>query len=80
MFAAAGGNVDLVQRMITLGQDPRFRTSDGYDALAWAAGKGQGKVVEFLLPLVDQSSRALERATENGHAGIADMLRRAGYK
>ena len=80
MYAAAGGNVDLIRRMIAAGQDPRLTTHDGYDALAWAASQGQEAAVEFLLPLVDHSPHALESAREGGHARVVERLRRAGYQ
>jgi len=80
MYAAAGGNVDLIRKMIGFGQDPRYITEDGYDALAWAASQGHEAAIELLLPLVDHSPRALEMALENGHEQIAERLRRAGYQ
>jgi ankyrin repeat protein len=80
MYAAAGGNVELIQRMLALGSDPHFKTDEGYDALSWAAGRGQEKAVRFLLPLSDLRGHALEKAQENGHASIAELLRNAGYE
>jgi len=80
MYAAAGGNIDLIQRMLALGNDPHFKTDEGYDALSWAAGRGQEKAVRFLLPLSDLRGHALEKAEENGHASIAELLRNAGYE
>jgi len=80
MYAAAGGNVDLIRQMIALGQDPRYTTRDGYDALAWAAGAGRESAVSFLLPLVDHSPHALAKAMEKGNNRIVEQLRRAGYQ
>jgi ankyrin repeat protein len=80
MFAAAGGNLELVQRMIAFGQDPRFQDKENNDALAWAAGRGRDKVVEFLLPLVGHSPHALEMAYRSGKTSTIELLRRAGYQ
>jgi hypothetical protein len=66
--------------MIALGQDPRYTTRDGYDALAWAAGAGRESAVSFLLPLVDHSPHALAKAMEKGNNRIVEQLRRAGYQ
>ncbi|MBK9989372.1 MAG: ankyrin repeat domain-containing protein [Verrucomicrobia bacterium] len=80
MYAAAGGDVVLIQRMVALGNDPLGKTDEGYDALSSAAGRGHENAVRFLLPLSDHHGRALEKAEENGHASIAELLRNADYK
>lgn len=80
MFAAAGRNLELVKKMISLGQEPRLRASGDYDALAWAADAGSREVVEFLLPLSAHKGRALESALGKGHTDIAQILEMAGYQ
>lgn len=80
MYAAAGGNLGLVRKLIELGQDPRLQAEDGYDALAWAAGHGHDAIVQFLLPLTGHSPRAVQMATEGGYQGTVALLRRAGYE
>jgi ankyrin repeat protein len=80
MFAAYGRKLALVKQMIALGQDPKFKTHEGYDALAWAATAKAKEVVEYLLPLSDHKGRALESAREKGYADIAQLLEQVGYQ
>jgi ankyrin repeat protein len=80
MYAASGGKMDLVRKMIAAGQDPRFATLQGLDALAWASGRGQDEVVKYLLPLVGPSPHAMEMANSHGHASTVELLRKAGYE
>ncbi|MBI2517999.1 MAG: ankyrin repeat domain-containing protein [Opitutae bacterium] len=80
MFAAYGRKLALVKQMIALGQDPKFKTHEGYDALAWAATAKAKEVVEYLLPLSDHKGRALESAREKGYTDIAQLLEQAGYQ
>jgi ankyrin repeat protein len=80
MLATLGKKVSLLKKLIALGQDPRFKTSEGYDALAWAAGIGEREVVEYLLPLSERRGRAIENARSKGHAEIVAILEQAGYQ
>jgi ankyrin repeat protein len=80
MSAAAGGNVALILKMIAAGQDPKFVSTEGVDALASAAASGHLPALELLLPLIERSPRALEVAQKQGHHQIIERLRRAGYQ
>ena len=89
MFAAAGGNVELVKRMISFGQNPKLKigdrydvssSGDGYDALSWAASEGAQEVVKYLLPLSDQRGWAIVNARGKGHEEVVRILESAGYQ
>jgi ankyrin repeat protein len=80
MYAAAGGNVGLISKMITAGQDPRTTTWDGTDALAWASAQGNDDAVKLLLPLCGHSAHALKAALDGGHTSTVELLHQAGYQ
>lgn len=80
MWAASGGQVELLQRMIGLGQDAKYQTSHGEDALSWAARDGRKEAVIFLLPRSEPRGRAINAALEKGHAEIVKILQSAGYQ
>jgi hypothetical protein len=80
MFAAAGGNVELIRKLIALGQDPKLKTGLGYDALTWAAETGHLEAVKCLLPLSELRGHALESARRNRRPEIVRWLEAAGYQ
>jgi ankyrin repeat protein len=80
MYAAAGKNLPLMKKLVSLGQNPRFKTWEGDDALSWAAGAGSKEVVEYLLPLSELHGKALSQAHKGGYEEIAELLRQAGYR
>lgn len=79
-FAKAAGNGDMVavQLFVDAGMDVN---SGGGAALALAAGRGQTKMVQYLLSKgAKPTSSALQYARTRGHTGIEKILVDAGAK
>jgi len=79
-FAKAAGNGDMVavQLFVDAGMDVN---SGGGAALALAAGRGQTKMVQYLLSKgAKPTSNALQYARTRGHTGIEKILVDAGAK
>jgi ankyrin repeat protein len=82
MAAASAGRLDVVQRLLSLGADPRLRESEGTQALDWAAQNGHRAVADALLThdpgLLDfpgfGERTALLAAAWNGHEDVVREL------
>jgi len=79
-FAKVAGNGDMtaVQRFLDAGMDVN---AGGGAAIGLAAGRGQAKMVQFLLSKgAKPTSNSVQFARTRGHADIEKMLKDAGGK
>lgn len=74
MLACELDSPDLVQRMITLGADPKIARKDGVTALEIAVTRGCKPVIEVLLKHTAPSSYAIETAAKHSSLDILALL------
>ena len=83
-YAIEKSNLVYAQKVLEMNFDPNVLHDNGYTALAYAAMKGNGRMVELLLrngalPTVvtKEGDTPVELALRLGHAEVADILKAA---
>ena len=83
-YAIEKSNLVYAQKVLEMNFDPNVQHDNGYTALAYAAMKGNGRLVELLLrngadPTVvtKEGDTPVELALRLGHAEVADILKAA---
>jgi len=83
-YAIEKSNLVYAQKVLEMNFDPNLQHDNGYTALAYAAMKGNGRMVELLLrsgasPTVTtrDGDTPVELALRLGHSEVADMLKAA---
>ncbi len=85
-LAAAGGHVEVVQRLLSSGAAVNRQADEGYTALMEAVVAGHPKVVKVLLEngadpnLIAAGLSPLAAAQNQGHSEIVEQLKQAGAK
>ena len=83
-YAIEKSNLVYAQKVLEMNFDPNVQHDNGYTALAYAAMKGNGRMVELLLrngasPMVTtkEGDTPVELALRLGHSEVADILKTA---
>ena len=83
-YAIEKSNLVYAQKVLEMNFDPNMQHDNGYTALAYAAMKGNGRMVELLLrngagPTVvtKEGDTPVELALRLGHSEVADILKAA---
>jgi len=83
-YAIEKSNLVYAQKVLEMNFDPNLHHDNGYTALAYAAMKGNGRMVELLLrngsdPTVvtREGDSPVELALRLGHSDVADILKMA---
>ncbi len=79
MLACELDSAELVERLITLGADPKVKRKDGMSALEIAVHRGCKPVVERLLKLGVPTKRAFELASKEGSVEVVQLMTRAPW-
>jgi len=83
-YAIEKSNLVYAQKVLEMNFDPNLQHDNGYTALAYAAMKGNGRMVELLLRngadatvTTRDGDTPVELALRLGHSEVADMLKAA---
>ena len=83
-YAIEKSNLVYAQKVLEMNFDPNVQHDNGYTALAYAAMKGNGRMVELLLrngadptAVTKEGDTPVELALRLGHAEVADILKTA---
>lgn len=83
-YAIEKNNVLYAQKVLSMRFDPNLHHDNGYTPLAYAAMKGNPKMVEVFLrngadpaQTTREGETPVELALRAGHEGVADLLKRA---
>jgi hypothetical protein len=86
-YAIRTDNLVYAQKVLSMNVDPNLHHDSGYTPLAYAAMKGSVPMVELLLRngaaaamMTRKGHTPVELALRFGHAGAADLLRRARHR
>ena len=83
-YAIEKGNLVYAQKVLQMNFDANLQHDNGYTALAYAAMKGNGRMVELLLrngadptAVTREGDTPVELALRLGHSEVADVLKAA---
>jgi uncharacterized protein len=83
-YAIEKSNLVYAQKVLLMNFDPNVQHDNGYTALAYAAMKGNGRMVELLIrnganpsSVTKEGDTPVELALRLGHSEVADILKAA---